>query len=163
MIAIDATSALAQGGGIGRLTRGLLLGLAEVERETRFTLLRARGSPPPSLALPANFRWRSLPFSERESAWLWQRLALPLPADWLSGAPALYHSPDYVLPHLARAKGIVTVHDLSYEEMAEVHVPTLRAYLQKAVPRSVARATHIFADSEFTRAPPPPALSPRQN
>lgn len=30
-IAIDGTSALAQGGGIGRFTQGLLLGLAQVD------------------------------------------------------------------------------------------------------------------------------------
>lgn len=151
-IAIDATSALAQGGGIGRFTRGLLRGLMAQGTPHRYTLATMRGLHDNSLATPANFRWHTLPLTEKQSVWLWHRLRVPLPVELLLGElPNLYHSPDYTLPPLLRARGVVTIHDLSFESMPEVHEPRLRRYLQRAVPPSIARADHVFADSKSTR------------
>ncbi|MGH2545204.1 MAG: glycosyltransferase family 4 protein [Ardenticatenaceae bacterium] len=152
-IALDATSALAQGAGIGRFTRGLIQGLAACDRATPYQVLYMRDvAHQPRFDLPPNFEWRELPLTQKQAVWLWQRLRLPLPAElFLRQMPALYHSPDYTLPPLLRARGIVTVHDLSYEVVPEVHEPLLRRYLQRAVPRSIARADHVFADSESTR------------
>ncbi len=82
---------------------------------------------------------------------LWHRLKVPLPAEWLAGRCDLYHSPDFTLPPLARARGLVTVHDLSFLTMPECAPPTLREYLQRVVPASVARAHHVLADSSNTR------------
>jgi glycosyltransferase involved in cell wall biosynthesis len=149
-IAIDGTAALAQGGGIGRFTRGLIQGLADYDRETPYTLVHARDAGGQRPALPPNFRWRSTGLTEKQATWLWHRLRLPLPADLWLGNPALYHSPDFTLPPLARARGVVTVHDLSFEALSDVHEPALRRYLQRSVPHSVERADHIFADSEST-------------
>jgi glycosyltransferase involved in cell wall biosynthesis len=44
----------------------------------------------------------------------------------------------------------LTVHDLSFLRHPETFTDALRRYLTQAVPRSVARADHIFADSEAT-------------
>src|SRR4030095_10936585 len=79
------------------------------------------------------------------------RSKLPGAADWLSGPVDIYHSPDFVLPPLRHARGILTVHDLAFlmrPECADAH---LRAYLEQVVPRSVQRADFIIADSENTR------------
>ncbi|MBA3533297.1 MAG: glycosyltransferase family 4 protein [Ardenticatenales bacterium] len=153
-IAIDGTSALAQGGGIGRFTRGLLQGLAACDQETSYEILYMRDAATVArFDLPANFRWQSIPLTQKQAVWLWHRLHLPLPVElWLKQRPALFHSPDYTLPPLRWARGIVTVHDLSFEVLPEVHDPKLRRYLQQAVPRSIRRADHVFADSESTRA-----------
>jgi glycosyltransferase involved in cell wall biosynthesis len=150
-IAIDGTAALAQGGGIGRFTRGLIQGLAAYDRETPYTIVHARDAGGQRPSLPPNFRWRSTGLTEKQATWLWHRLRLPLPADLWLGNPSLYHSPDFTLPPLARARGVVTVHDLSFEALSDVHEPALRRYLQRSVPYSVERADHIFADSESTR------------
>ncbi|MGB0387139.1 MAG: glycosyltransferase family 4 protein [Ardenticatenaceae bacterium] len=151
-IAVDGTAALAQGGGIGRFTHGLIQGLASVDHETQYTICYAKDATKiPPFDLPANFRWQRLGLTQKQAIWLWHRLHLPLPIDLWLGRPTLYHSPDYTLPPLARARGIVTIHDLSFETLPEVHEPKLRRYLQSAVPYSIKRATHVFADSESTR------------
>ena len=103
--------------------------------------------------LPAGgrVRLRRLPLSERALTILWQRLRAPLPLDrWLGGLD-LFHSPDYTLPPLARARGLVTVHDLSYLTWPAGALPSLRRYLTRAVPRSCARAARVLADSESTK------------
>ncbi|MCZ7574697.1 MAG: glycosyltransferase family 4 protein [Ardenticatenaceae bacterium] len=150
-IAIDYTPALVQGGGIGRYTREAVAALARLETAHRYTLVSTRGAEGPRPALAPNFGWRELPLSGRQAAIVWQRLRLPLPIEHWTGPLDLYHSPDYTLPPLRQARGIVTVHDLSFLAMPEYHEPSLRRYLTRAVPRGLARAAHVLADSESTR------------
>ncbi len=152
-IAFDATSALGQGAGIGRFTLGELRGLSATDSHNQYYVTYPRNLK--SAAKPAlgeNFNWRGVPLSEKEGIWLWHRLRLPLPADLFLPSIDIYHAPDYTLPPLRRAKGIVTIHDLSFEALADVHHPALRDYLRRAVPYSVRRADHIFADSQSTKA-----------
>ncbi len=154
-IGLDATPAVRQGGGIGRYTRELLRALAAADQTTRFRLFYAApaGAPGHALpALPANFSVRHLPFDDVWLARVWQRAQAPLPVDWITGRIDLFHSPDFTLPPTRRdTRTLLTVHDLSFVRDPESAVPVLRAYLNKVVPRSVARADHVLADSLATR------------
>jgi glycosyltransferase involved in cell wall biosynthesis len=149
-IAIDYTPALRQGAGIGRYTRGLVAGLAEIDRENQYTLFSA-GEMLSARDWPANFHLRA---SLLPPHWLtvgWHRLHLPIPAELLTGDCDLYPSPDFTLPPLRRARGLVTIHDLSFVRVPECADPGLRAFLEKVVPAAVMRARRILADSENTR------------
>ncbi|MBV9357697.1 MAG: glycosyltransferase family 4 protein, partial [Chloroflexi bacterium] len=75
----------------------------------------------------------------------------PLAADWFSGRVDLFHSPDFVLPPLRHASGVLTVHDLAFLMRPDCADAKLRAYLEEVVPRSVRRADFVIADSENTR------------
>ena len=149
-IGIDYTAAIRQTAGIGRYTRLLIQTLAELDTETSYVLLSA-GRQPEGADWPANFALRELPLSDRHMAILWQRLRLPLPVEWLTGRLDLFHSPDFVLPPVRRAKTLLTIHDLSFMRYPECSSPPLLEYLMASVPRSVARADHLLADSECTR------------
>ena len=149
-IGIDYTAAVRQGAGIGRYTRGLVAALAERDRENRYVVFSA-GADPPGTAWPENFRRRALPLTDRHLAILWQRLRLPLPVECVTGRLDLFHSPDFVLPPVRRARTVLTVHDLSFMRYPECSSPPLLRYLMDAVPRSVRRADAILADSESTR------------
>ena len=155
-IAIDVTAAVTQGGGIGRYTREMVWALAQVDRETAYHLFHARmpASPPVPNPLPEgpNLRRHAAPFSDRWLYRLWHRLRLPLPVQWFTGPIDLYHSPDFVLPPLrGNIPTLLTVHDLSFVHYPQTFTPALVNYLNQVVPPSVARATHILADSEATR------------
>lgn len=166
-IAIDYTPAVQQSAGIGRYTRGLVSALAEVDQDNRYTLLvvAPRGEMAAFMAeerskpfdllqprsAPDNFRFRLVSLPSRWLTIIWQRLRLPLPADLLSGAVDIYHCPDFVLPPLRDAAGIITVHDLAFLRVPECADPSLRRYLSAAVPRSLQRAKHVLADSGNTR------------
>jgi glycosyltransferase involved in cell wall biosynthesis len=78
-------------------------------------------------------------------------MRLPIPVELLTGDCDLYHSPDFTLPPLRRARGLVTIHDLSFLRVPECADPGLRAFLEKAVPAAVMRARRVLADSENTR------------
>jgi glycosyltransferase involved in cell wall biosynthesis len=163
-IAIDCTAAVRQGGGVGRYTRGLVEALAGIDRRSEYVLFmagggagsveawRGEGLPVFQVAgFPANFHLRAVPLSNRVLAILWHRLGFPLPVEIFTGGVDIFHSPDFVLPPVRGAKTIVTVHDLSFMRTPQCAPSSLRAYLNKVVPRSVGRADMILADSQNTR------------
>ena len=123
----------------------------ELDAENEYILLVAGKGQGARGKLPPNFRLRHIPLPHRLLTILWHRLRLPLPAEVFSGAVDLFHSPDFVLPSLRSARGLITVHDLAFLRVPECADPGLRAYLSQAVPRSLARADHILADSQNTK------------
>jgi glycosyltransferase involved in cell wall biosynthesis len=152
-IAIDYSAAVNQRAGIGRLVRNQVLALAEVDHDNDYRLVYARpnrGSTP-QFPRAGNFSRREVALGERWLSILWHRAKVPVPAEWLSGPVDLYHCPDFVLPPLRRARGILTVHDLAFLMRPDCADHRLRAYLEEVVPRSVRRADFIIADSENTR------------
>ena len=113
-IGIDFTAA-AQPAGIGRYTWSLVSALIAQPFVDQITLLMPRFSEGHWRRLVSpKLRYRYLPLSERALTRVWHRLRLPLYADLLAGGVDVFYAPDFVLPPLWRAPGVITVHDLSY-------------------------------------------------
>ena len=152
-IAIDYTSAVNQNAGIGRFVRQLVRAVVANDPTDAFLLLHAAPNPGrvPTYPDGSNVAPRALRINERWSNIIWHRLQAPIPVDWLTGQVDLFHSPDFVLPPVRAARSILTVHDLAFLLYPECAEASLRAYLEKTVPRSVHRADYVVADSENTR------------
>jgi len=151
-IGMDYTAAVRQGAGIGRYTRELVRALAELDRRHDYVLFAAMGGQRPAdTAWPPDFQMRSVPLSDRALTILWHRLQLPLWVELVTGPVDIFHSPDFVLPPVRRAKTLVTVHDLSFIRYPQCADAGLRAYLNRVVPRSVHRADRVLADSQSTQ------------
>lgn len=155
-IGIDYTAAARQGGGIGRYTRELMRALLSLESPHAFTFFVAAGGLKPeawALRAKPGVRVRSIPISDEWLARIWHRARVPVPVETITGALDVFYSPDFVLPPTRRAtRTILTVHDLSFLHYPDHFVPKLVRYLGDVVPRSVARADRVLADSEATRA-----------
>lgn len=154
-IGFDVTSALNQGGGIGRYTRELIQALVVEAPQFDFSLFSARPPAiqpvPNSLPVAPNVTHRPAPLAERWLYRLWYRARFPLPVQTFTGRIDLFHSPDFVLPPVSgRIPTLLTVHDLSFIRYPETFPPKLINYLNRSVPPSVRRATHILADSVST-------------
>jgi len=143
-----------QGAGVGRYASGLLGALLAQDTADQHTVVLPRGARLPAATSAATADWRPvhLPVGERVAEIVWHRLRLPIPVDRLCGMPDVYHSPNFLLPPLARARGVVTVHDLSYLRLPQYAFPALAEYLRKTVPRSLERAELVLADSRNTAA-----------
>ena len=153
IIGIDYTPAYEQGGGIGRYVRELATALAEQSSNFQYKLFvsgaTAKTLPP---ALSTNFTWKPTRISPKWFARIWHRAQLPLPVELFTGQINLFHATDFVLPPtLPNTKTILTVHDLSFIRTPETASHSLRAYLEKVVPRSIQKADHILADSQATK------------
>lgn len=152
-VAIDYTPAVYQGAGIGRFVRSLVGALAEIDRDTEYVLLYADPPRGARLDLPKapNFVARRIPMPDRALTLMWHRLSIPVPVEVITGPIDLFHSPNFVLAPVWRAATVLTVHDLAFLLRPECADAKLRDYLEKTVPRSVARADFILADSENTQ------------
>ncbi len=152
-VAIDYTAAIYQAAGIGRFVRSLVRALSEIDPLTEYLLVYA--DPPqgirPALPEAPNFVGRRIPLPERALAAMWHRLSLPVPVDLVTGPVDVFHSPDFVLPPVRRGAKVLTVHDLAFLLRPECAEARLRDYLERTVPRSVAHADFILADSVNTQ------------
>jgi glycosyltransferase involved in cell wall biosynthesis len=108
-------------------------------------------APTPQVKAP-NFQDRRVPLSERTLTILWHRLRLPIPVEWFTGLLDIFHSTDFVLPPVRQARTILTVHDLAFMRLPQCAEASLRAYLNKVVPRSIERADLVLADSQSTKS-----------
>jgi len=156
IIGIDYTAAARQGAGIGRYTRELISALLALESAHQYVIFAATGGLEPGTWEPQpgpNVHLRTLPLTDEWLARLWHRLRLPIPVEFVTGLLDVFYSPDFVLPPTRRAtRTLLTVHDLSFMHYPEAFVPPLRRYLERVVPRSIARADLVLADSAHTRS-----------
>lgn len=155
-IALDATPAAIQQGGVGRYARELLRALVAGASDHRYVLATAAPENQARALLdslpPGAWReLRRLPLSERWMTALWQRLRAPLPVERLIGPHDVFHGVDFTLPP-SRAAKVVTIHDLSFIIYPEYAEPRLARYLSGAVPRSVDRADAIITVSASVAA-----------
>jgi glycosyltransferase involved in cell wall biosynthesis len=162
-IGIDYTAAARQRAGIGRYARELVTALLKSESTHQYTIFAATGQLPRAqwqqevnrlhAIRHSPFAIRNLPLSDDWVARLWHRLRLPIPVETITGPLEIFYSPDFVLPPTRRAtRTLLTVHDFSFIHYPEHFVPKLVSYLNQVVPRSVAQADRVLADSEATRA-----------
>jgi glycosyltransferase involved in cell wall biosynthesis len=152
-IGLDYTPAYEQGGGIGRYVRELVTALATEDQTTRYQLFVAGATSP---QLPAsfgqNFTWKPTRLSPKWLARIWHRARIPLPVESFTGRLSLFHATDFVLPPtLPSVPTLLTVHDLSFVRVPEAASPRLKTYLDRVVPYSAKRASHILADSQATK------------
>jgi glycosyltransferase involved in cell wall biosynthesis len=153
-IGIDYTSAATQGAGIGRYTRELMRALLTLPSDNSYSFFYASRNriQPSAFSRPPSAIHR-LPFHDKWLMRMWHRLRLPIPVELITGRVDLFHSPDFTLPPtLPGVPTLLTVHDLSFIRDPASAWPSLRNFLNKAVPRSVQRATHVLADSQATKA-----------
>lgn len=155
-IGIDVTSAITQGGGIGRYTRELVRALIALDSANEYRFFSAKQPAtlpvPDPVPLAPSVRYRPAPLDERWLYRLWYRLRLPLPVQLVTGPIDLFHSPDFVLPPVSgRIPTLLTVHDLSFVHSPQTFPAQLVAYLNRIVPWSIGRASHVLADSVATK------------
>lgn len=144
-VGVDATPLLGQRSGVGRYLGGLLSGLQAIDADVEpvLTLFSVRGQ------VPAPAPLGTVPAPRRAPARLlnkmWARVPFP-PVELLTGRVDVFHATNFVLPPLARAGGVVTVHDLTYLRFPETVDDQVRAY-RHLVPDALRRAARVVTVS----------------
>ncbi|CAO5148007.1 Glycosyltransferase [Frankia sp. AiPs1] len=160
-IVLDGTPLLGRRTGIGRYTEHLLAGLARLVTEARGQSGDAGAAAYWELAATA-FTWRGLdelagslppgvhPAARRAPARLlhesWIRGEHPA-VEWLTGPADVVHGTNFVLPPLRAARGVLTVHDLSYLRTPDT-VTAASARYTELVPRGLRRAAAVLTPSQ---------------
>ncbi|HEU0131617.1 MAG TPA: glycosyltransferase family 1 protein [Mycobacteriales bacterium] len=144
-VGLDATPLLGTRTGVGHYVAELLAALPpEVEPVlTAFTWRGVGGLPRGHAVAPRRFSARALQT-------LWANADLP-PVEWLSGRVDVFHGTNFVLPPTRRAAGVVTIHDLSYEQHADTVTPATLRY-RALVPRALRRGGLVLTPSNAVAA-----------
>jgi len=147
VVGLDATPLLGARTGIGRYASSLLAALAgRDDVRTVATAFSLRGRDRLPGVVPARTGVRSRPVPANLLQQLWMRLDTP-PVELLCGRVDLFHGTNYVLPPLHRARGALTVFDLSYLHLPDtVQGPTHR--LRTLVPRGLRRADVVITAAQ---------------
>lgn len=147
-VVLDGTPLLGTRTGVGRYTGHLLAALraGPPGLDLAATAFTWRGRSALAAAVPAGVRAVGRRAPARLLHEMWARTEVP-PAEWLTGRCDVVHATNFVLPPLHRARGVVTVHDLSYLRLPET-VTAASARYRDLVPRSVRRAAVVLTPSE---------------
>lgn len=150
-VAIDYTPAIRQRAGIGRIIRGQVQALIDLQPDFDIRLFVV-GPVTPAEQDVAPLDLHTTPISERNMVRLWHRLNSPVPqVEWFAGgALDLFHATDFVMAPNRATHKFVTVHDLAFLYYPDAAMPSLHRYLNVVVPRSIHRADHLLADSHHT-------------
>jgi glycosyltransferase involved in cell wall biosynthesis len=147
-IGLDATPLLGNRTGIGRYTQALLRALTAYDDELVATAFTFRGRDSLAAAVPPGVRVASRPAPARALQEFWARGEWP-PVELLSGRVDVFHGTNFVLPPVRSARGVVTIHDLSYLRHPAT-VSSASARYRELVPRSLARAAVVLTPSATT-------------
>jgi len=152
LIGIDASRATSNAPtGTENYSRELIRALIALDCENRFRLYTRENVSRAffigaSLQSPiSNLEIRSIPFPR---LWTHARLSFEM----LTRAPDALWVPAHVLPLIHPRHSFATIHDLGQVHFPEAHPPLQRAYHNWSVWWNTRAASHIFADSESTRA-----------
>ncbi len=153
VVGIDFRPALSRATGVGRYVQGLVSGLGEIDRDTRYVLfsssLKERPRPEPR---GPNFQLvdRRVPVSVLNA--LWHRLGAPS-LDWLSGtAIDIAHSPTPLRLPSRRARSVVTVYDLFFLDHPEATSAEIRRDYAALARAHVKSADAVLTISATTAA-----------
>jgi glycosyltransferase involved in cell wall biosynthesis len=147
-VGFDATLHGARTTGAGEYQRQLLLTLPGMVPDLDLLVYTARGdahTPRAGLAV------REMPWAPGErvrrilqGGFAWRRR-------WREDRLDLLHVPFYYLPPGAPDRSIVTIYDARFLRYPETYPRARAAFLRRAVPWSLRRATRVVTISEFTR------------
>jgi glycosyltransferase involved in cell wall biosynthesis len=147
-VCLDATPLLGARTGVGRYTLSLLEALTAYDDELVATGFTFRGRGQLAAQVPAGIEVTGRPVPVTALHRLWAHAEWPK-VELLSGAADVFHATNFVLPPLRRARGVVTIHDLSYLRHPET-VSAASARYRELVPRSLARASVVVTPSATT-------------
>jgi glycosyltransferase involved in cell wall biosynthesis len=144
---LDVSAVPAQPGGAGYYTMALASGLAARD-DVALTLLARRGDTErwPVLAGRASLR-AAVPAS-RPGRLVFEQLGFP--STLRSLGVALHHGPHYTMPHRAPVPCVVTIHDCTFFDHPEWHLPTKAVFFRRAIRRAALDAKALVCVSQVT-------------
>jgi glycosyltransferase involved in cell wall biosynthesis len=149
-VGVDATSMVGTRSGVGYTTSSLVDALVGVDEGIEVVLLpvtvRGAGKLRAGIDHP-RVRVVNTRLPARAMSGLWTHADWP-PAELFCGPLDVFWGPNFVLPPLVKAAGVLSIHDLAFVRMPEACSEHVRTF-QHIVPRMASRANRIVVPSRF--------------
>lgn len=149
-VGVEATSMIGPRSGVGHTTASLVDALVGTDEGIEIVLfpVTVRGGSQltrdPGLQHP-RVRVVRTRLPARAMAWVWSRATWP-PAELFCGSVDVFWAPNFLLPPLVKAAGVMTIHDLAFVRMPEACSEYVRTFAD-TVPRVAKRANRIVVPS----------------
>lgn len=136
--------------GVGNYVVSLVQELSKIDDENEYTIFVNRDNEQFFKTNNKHFQIIILPDYTRKKLLriVWEQFRLPKLLKKMN--IDLLHSPGFVAPLKMSAKSVVTVHDMTFFSHPECHTRFKRLYFQNMIPKSIASADAVIADSENT-------------
>ncbi|MDB5080786.1 MAG: glycosyl transferase group 1 [Chloroflexi bacterium] len=137
--------------GVSKYTELLINYLGRVDPANQYLIYFGNGPRPDDFAAAPNFRLIRSRFNTEKPVTriAWEQFIAPFRL--LRDKPALLHCPVNVMPLLALAPTVITIHDLGFIRFPERYKKLKRFYLHALTALSARRATHLITPSEAIR------------
>jgi glycosyltransferase involved in cell wall biosynthesis len=145
-IGIDSRLPYYRMGGISQYVVQLISALAEVDADSRYSVLHSWKDGRSRLPKARNFRRGNLwtPCHHRLERWTLAAELVPRQLD-------VFHSPDFIPPSFGARRRVITVHDLNFLYYPQFLTHESRRYYAGQINWAVSVADHVAADSHATR------------
>lgn len=157
-IGIDISQIVHEGTGVGSYVRSIVRELLRIDQKNEYVLFGA------SLRKLSRFtefynevrvinprvRLVSVPIPPTILEFVWNRLHV-IPVEWLIGHVDVFWSSDWIQPPLHGAKGITTIHDVSFMRFPEMFAKTIIDVQKRRLARVKRDCKAILCDSEATK------------
>ena len=157
-IGIDISQIVHEGTGVGAYVRSIVRELLRIDKKNEYVLFGA------SLRKLSKFapyyhevhvfnpcvRLVTVPIPPTILEFLWNTLHI-VPVEWLIGSVDVFWSSDWAQPPLRGAKGVTTIHDVSFLRYPETFAKTILDVQKRRLFRVKRECKAVFCDSEATK------------
>jgi len=157
-IGIDISQIVHEGSGVAGYVRNLVKAILMLDKTNEYVLfgasLRKLDSIREYFQLVAGINPRvrlvAVPIPPTIMEFLWNTLHV-MPVERLIGAVDVFWSSDWTQPPLIRAKGVTTIHDVSFLRYPETFTRTIADVHKRRLARVKQECSTIFCDSDATK------------
>jgi glycosyltransferase involved in cell wall biosynthesis len=148
-VLVDATAVPADRGGVGRYVDGLIAALGVADADLAVACQRADAERFARMAPQATIVPGPAAIAHRPARLAWEQTGLPLVAQQVGAA--VLHSPHYTMPLRAGRPVVVTIHDVTFFTVPDVHTTIKGPFFRSAIKTALHRAARCIVPSKATR------------
>lgn len=157
-IGIDISQIVHEGTGVGAYVRSIVRELLRIDKKNEYVLFGASFRKLSHFtayfeevrAVGARARLVTVPIPPTILEFLWNSLHI-MPVEWFTGRVDVFWSSDWTQPPLVRAKGVTTIHDVSFLRYPETFASTIIDVQKRRLAWVRRQCQAIFCDSEATK------------
>lgn len=157
-IGIDISQIVHEGTGVGHYVRNLVKALLQMDHSNEYILFGASLRKLSKFTdyfnelqtLNPRVRLVTVPIPPTILEFLWDRLHI-VPVEWFVGSVDVFWSSDWTQPPFTRAKGITTVHDVSFLRYPETFAKVIIDVQKRRLAWVKRECEAILCDSEATK------------
>ena len=151
IVGVEATSLIGPRSGVGHTTASIVEALVGIDEGIEVVLLpislRRGGWVRDAVPDHPRIRVARNRLPAKVANFIWSRAEWP-PAELFCGAIDVFWGPNFILPPLVKAAGVITIHDLAFIKVPETCSEAVLAY-KDSVPKMAGRANRIIVPSNF--------------